>query len=170
MVQRINRVENRRNQGHSLVKYRSHKVIKHQDRQRSEQRGVKSQSEFALRFHAALFGTLTILVLYYLVRSVFDERVALITSILYAVYPLHHNYSQESRPYALFTLLTVCSYLLFWQLLSAGKAKTWFSYIVVTALLFYANYFGMFVVFSQFVFTCTLLVPRISESLPEIRR
>jgi len=46
------------------------------------------QSEFALRFHAALFGTLTILVLYYLVRSVFDERVALITSILYAVYPL----------------------------------------------------------------------------------
>ena len=128
------------------------------------------QSEFALRFHAALFGTLTILVLYYLVRSVFDERVALITSILYAVYPLHHNYSQESRPYALFTLLTVCSYLLFWHLLSAGKAKTWFSYIVVTALLFYANYFGMFVVFSQFVFTGTLLVPRISESLPEIRK
>jgi len=77
---------------------------------------------------------------------------------------------QESRPYALFTLLTVCSYLLFWHLLSAGKAKTWFSYIVVTALLFYANYFGMFVVFSQFVFTGTLLVPRISESLPEIRK
>jgi mannosyltransferase len=128
------------------------------------------QSEFALRFHAALFGTLTILVLYYLVRSVFDEKVALITSILYAVYPLHHNYSQESRPYALFTLLTVCSYLLFWRLLSAGKARTWFAYIVVTALLFYANYFGMFVVFSQFVFTCTLLAPRISESSTEIRK
>ena len=132
--------------------------------------GLLGQSEFALRFHAALFGTLTILVLYYLVRAVFDERVALITSILYAVYPLHHHYSQESRPYALFTLLTLCSYLLFWHLLSEGRAITWFSYIVVTALLFYANYFGMFVVFSQFVFTCTLLVPRISESLPEIRR
>jgi uncharacterized membrane protein len=131
---------------------------------------VLGQSEFALRFHAALFGTLTILVLYYLVRTVFDERVALITSILYAVYPLHHDYSQESRPYALFTLLTACSYLLFWRLLSAGKAKAWFSYIVVTTLLFYANYFGMFVVFSQFVFICTLLVPRISESLPEIRK
>jgi mannosyltransferase len=128
------------------------------------------QSEFAVRFHAALFGTLTILVLYYLVRSVFGERVALITSILYAVYPLHHHYSQESRPYALFTLLTVCSYLLFWHLLSAGKTKTWLSYIIVTALLFYANYFGMFVVFSQFVFTCTLLAPRISESLPGIRK
>jgi uncharacterized membrane protein len=132
--------------------------------------GLLGQSEFALRFHAALFGTLTILAIYYLVRSVFDEREALITSILYAVYPLHHHYSQESRPYALFTLLTVCSYLLFWHLLSAGKAKTWFSYIVVTTLLFYANYFGMFVVFSQLVFTGTLLVPRISESLPEIRR
>lgn len=132
--------------------------------------GMLGQSEFALRFHAALFGTLTILALYYLVRSAFDERVALITSILYAVYPLHHNYSQESRPYALFTLLTVCSYLLFWRLLSAGKAGTWFAYIVVTTFLFYANYFGMFVVFSQFAFTCTLLAPHISESLPGIRR
>jgi uncharacterized membrane protein len=132
--------------------------------------GLLGQSEFALRFHAAFFGTITILALYYLVRSVFDERVALITAILYAVYPLHHNYSQESRPYALFTLLTVCSYLVFWHLLSAGKAKTWFSYILVNTLLLYANYFGMFVVFSQFVFTCTLLAPHISESLPEIRK
>ena len=132
--------------------------------------GQLGHSEFALRFHAALFGTLTILALYYLARSVFDERVALITSILYAVYPLHHTYSQESRPYALFTLLTVCSYLLFWHLLLAGKAKTWLAYVVVNTLLFYANYFGMFVVFSQFVFACTLLAPRISESLPEIRK
>jgi uncharacterized membrane protein len=132
--------------------------------------GLLGQSEFALRFHAALFGTLTILALYYLVRSVFDERVALITSILYAVYPLHHTYSQESRPYALFTLLTVCSYLVFWHLLSAGKAKAWLSYIFVNTLLFYANYFGMFVVFSQLVFTSTLLAPRVSESLPEIKK
>jgi len=67
--------------------------------------------------------------------------VALITSILYAVYPLHHNYSQESRPYALFTLLTVCSYLLFGISCRREKLKTWFSYIVVTALLFYAKLF-----------------------------
>jgi uncharacterized membrane protein len=131
---------------------------------------ILGQSEFALRFHAALFGTLTILVLYHLVRSVFDERVALITSILYAVYPLHHTYSQESRPYALFTLLTVCSYLLFWHLLSGGKGNTWLTYVVVNTLLFYANYFGMFVIFSQLVLVCTLLAPRVSESLPEIRK
>jgi len=128
------------------------------------------KSEFALRFHAALFGSLTILVLYYLARLVLDDRTALVTSLLFAVYPLHHAYSQESRPYALFTLLAACSYLLFWHLLLAGKARTWFAYIFVTALLLYANFFGMFVLFSQFVFAVTLLVPRISASLPEIRK
>ncbi len=128
------------------------------------------QSAFALRFHAAVFGTLTILALYYFARSVIDERTALMTSILYAVYPLHHAYSQEARPYALFTLLAVCSYLLCWHLLLAGKTKIWLAYIVVTALLFYTNFFGLFAVFSQFVFTVTLLAPRISRSLPGIRK
>jgi len=67
--------------------------------------------------------------------------------------------------------LTVCSYLLFWHLLSAGKAKTWFSYIVCDRVAVLTQTISaMFVVFSQFVFTGTLLVPRISESLPEIRK
>src|SRR5262249_2835791 len=53
------------------------------------------RSEFSVRLHAALFGVLTLIVLYYLTRGLFDERTAKTAACLYAVYPLHHHYSQE---------------------------------------------------------------------------
>jgi len=117
-------------------------------------------SEVTARLHAAIFGSLTVIAIYFLVRKIFDEKVAFLTTFLYAVYPLHHHYSQEGRPYALFTFLTVCSYIAFLYALQKNKLLNWLCYGAITLLLLYSNYYAVFVMLSQFVFICLLLVPK----------
>jgi uncharacterized membrane protein len=131
---------------------------------------IMPPSEFTLRLQAAVFGTLTIALLYWLVRLLLGRRVAIVASVLYAVYPLHHHYSQEGRPYALFTLLTVCSYLCFWKVLTAGRRRDWIAYGAVTTVMLYSHYYGVFVVFSQGAFSCLLLSGRLRRTLPKVRK
>jgi uncharacterized membrane protein len=126
-------------------------------------------STYNLRFQAALFGTITVLLVYILVRRLLGRNAALISAALYAVYPLHHHYSQEGRPYALFTLLAVCSYLCFWGLLKSGKPRDWILYGIVTTLMLYSHYYGAFVVLSHAVFSVVLLQARVRRTVSGIR-
>ncbi len=126
-------------------------------------------SEFTLRLHAAVFGVLTIAALYYIGRAISNQRAAMLAAALYAVYPLHHHYSQEGRPYALFTFLTAASYLVFWKLLSSRRVSLYFGYAAITTLLLYSNYYAVFVILPQFAFSACLLVPRLRISLPEVK-
>jgi mannosyltransferase len=126
---------------------------------------VLGHSEFAVRFHAALFGALSIPVLYLLTRDLLDRRTAYLASLLYAVYPLHHHYSQEGRPYSLFTLLTLCSYFAFLKLLRANNVTRQVSYGLITTLLLFSSYFGFWVIVSQIVVLGFLRQRRVRESL-----
>ena len=121
-------------------------------------------TEFTARLHAAIFGTLTIVVLYSLVKRLFEHDVAFLATLLFAVYPLHHHYSQEGRPYALFTFLTVCSFISFLNVLQKSGKQYWLIYILNLTVLLYANYFGIFVIFSQLAFALTLIFPKVRES------
>jgi mannosyltransferase len=128
------------------------------------------QSEFILRLPAAVFGIVTIAAIYFLFRTVLGSRAAVLSAGLYAVYPLHHHYSQEGRPYALFTLLTVCSYLTFCKTLERGRSRDWLLYGVTNTALLYSQYFGMFVLASQLLFSMTMLSGRVSDSWPLSRK
>ena len=128
------------------------------------------QSEFALRLPAAVFGTATIAAVYYLFRMLLDSRIALLSAALYAVYPLHHHYSQEGRPYSLFVLLTVLSYLTFCKVLARGSGGGWILYGATNTLLLYSQYFGVFVLASQLVISLAMLSPRLHDSLPVRRK
>jgi 4-amino-4-deoxy-L-arabinose transferase-like glycosyltransferase len=126
-------------------------------------------STYNLRLQAAFFGTFTVIVLYVLVQRLLGRNIALISAALYAVYPLHHHYSQEARPYALFTLLTASSYLCFWNLLKSGRRRDWIAYAVVTTLMLYSHYYGAFVMFSQAAFSFALLSGGLRQTVAEIR-
>lgn len=117
-------------------------------------------SEFAARIHAAIFGSLTVIVIYFLAKKMFDSKTAFITAVLYAVYPLHHHYSQEGRPYALFVFITCCNFLVFWNLLEKRRKSDWFLWFLITAISFYTNYFTVFVVFAQISFLIFLLLQK----------
>ena len=113
---------------------------------------VVGVDEFGARVHAAIFGSLTVAMVYCLCRLLFAPNVSLIAGILYAVYPLHHHYSQEGRPYALFVFLTVTAYFLFIKCISNGSARYWAMLAITLTLSLYTSYYTIFVIFSQTVF------------------
>jgi mannosyltransferase len=80
-------------------------------------KALGSRDEFSARFHAAVFGSISVLVVYFIGWNLFRSRnPALLSSALWGIYPFHHYYSQEARPYSLFALLALCLFLLYQKL------------------------------------------------------
>ncbi|HBK62405.1 MAG TPA: glycosyl transferase [Cyanobacteria bacterium UBA11166] len=51
-------------------------------------------TEFATRLPVALIGTITVLILYYLVKELFRERIALYSALFFAISPWHIQFSR----------------------------------------------------------------------------
>ena len=62
-------------------------------------------SEWSARMVPALVGVITIPVLYFIARRIFDDRVAMISSFLLAIAPWHIYWSQNARFYTILLLL-----------------------------------------------------------------
>jgi hypothetical protein len=82
---------------------------------------VAPETDFWVRFHAALFGILTIPAAFLLLRALVGPTVGLVATTLLAVSPFHLHYSQEGRPYALLLLLTVVSTWALWRLMRTER-------------------------------------------------
>lgn len=109
--------------------------------------------EWTARFHAAVFGVLAVLLIYLVCRELFaNQHLSLLSALLFCFYPFHHYYSQEGRPYSLFTLWTLILYLLLFRLLKKSHWLLWGSFAVSAILAFYTNAFAAIVLFGQFIF------------------
>jgi 4-amino-4-deoxy-L-arabinose transferase-like glycosyltransferase len=89
-------------------------------------------SEFSIRVPAALWGSLSIVAIFLLMRSLFGPTAGLAAAALLAFSPLHRHYSQEGRPYALLLLLTTLSTWALWSLARrrARRGRWWVLYAV----------------------------------------
>lgn len=104
------------------------------------------KNEFFQRFPSAVFGMLTLSVVYILGRAAFKTNVALLSMFLVAISPLHVYYSREARMHALFALFVVFwIYFLFKALRSASNSGPfWLGYAVFGALSIYTHYYAGF--------------------------
>ena len=121
-------------------------------------------SEFSARFHAAIFGSLSLLCIYWIGKSILSHRAARFAVLALAVYPLHRFYSQEGRGYSLFFFLTLCTYGLFSKALKTGKISWWILFGLATLANFYSNYFAGLVVFTQGIFVLSLATRPVGDS------
>ncbi len=107
-------------------------------------------SEFAARSLSAIFGTISVLVIYYLGKEIFNKEVGIISSIILSVSPIHIYYSQEARAYSLVILMTILSFLFLYR---AQKNRLYYpAYIIATALLIYTHYYTFLVILLQNIF------------------
>ncbi len=120
---------------------------------------ILGDSAWALRFHAVVFGTLSLWLFYRISRLMFGDRVALYSLFLLVFYPLLYHYSQEGRPYALFVFLTLLSYDMLLNTVAGRKTGwPWFLLLFcVSVLLLYSSFLGVLVLVSQ----CIALVASI---------
>lgn len=95
-------------------------------------------SEWALRLPSAVFGSISVLLLYVLARQLGHTRGALLGGLLLAVSPLHLWYSQEARMYSLMVMLVLGQTVLLLRALRHPSWLPWAGYCVLTVLALYS--------------------------------
>jgi len=108
-----------------------------------------NSDKIAVRSLSLMFGVASIWLIYEVSRLLFDQKAALLSSFLLAVSNFHIHYSQETRDYALFAMLTLASFLFFIKLLQSPKPRFFIGYFAATSLLYYAHNYALFVIISQ---------------------
>lgn len=111
--------------------------------------GQFGTSEVAVRFPSAVFGVLSIWLMYAVGRLLLGVEAGLLSALVLAMSEFHIRYSQEARMYALLVLLTLASMYFFLRLLNREDKWTWVGYVVCTALLLYSHTFGLLTLLVQ---------------------
>lgn len=116
-------------------------------------------NSLTLRLLSVVVGVAAIPLMYVVAGELFNRPVALVSAYLLALSPLHIFYSQEVRMYGLVTLLALASVALQLKILMANAptnsgpspraAALFVSYVLVTALALYTQYFAAFLVAAE---------------------
>ena len=115
-------------------------------------------SAFWVRLPSAIAGALAIPVMYGIGKLLFDRGAGLLAALILALSAYNVRYAQEARGYSLMVLLTLLSFYFFAKLVKGSSSRyTSVGYVVCTALLLYAHFYGVFFVAAQVLY---LLVSR----------
>jgi 4-amino-4-deoxy-L-arabinose transferase-like glycosyltransferase len=100
---------------------------------------VFGESPAAVRLYSVLVGVATVLVIFLLARDWFDDRTALIAALIAAVAPIHVQYSQETRMYALLGLSLTLATWLYWRAWQRGHWGYWLGFGVLAGFSMYVQ-------------------------------
>lgn len=122
-------------------------------------------NEFILRLPSAIFGILTILLIYQIGKLFFGTKEGLISAFLLSISTFHIHYSQEARMYTLFTFLSLLSLFFFYKAVKENKRKHWFWFILSTVLSLYTHYFAIFIVFVEATFLFLVFIQNLKSEI-----
>ena len=107
-----------------------------------------SHNEWVLRLPSALWGVLSVYWVYRLGRQVHSEMAGLIAAFFLAISPLHIQYSQEVRFYALFVLIALMATEALWRAWKRNDFRAWTVYAGLMILGLYTHlYTGLILMF-----------------------
>ena len=118
---------------------------------------IFGHTQAVARFFPMVVGVTSIWAIYLLGKELLNKNLGLITAAFTAVNYFAIYYSQEARDYILVFLFSILSYLYFIRLIKNLRAKDGWLYALFTLLMLYSHYYGLFIVFSQFVIAFLLL-------------
>lgn len=122
-------------------------------------------SNYLARFPAALFGILSVAVIYRLGQALFGNVVGLIAALLLCTSSFHILYSQEARSYSQLLFFSITSFWFFYRAIIDNKLMYWALYTLFTWAGMSSNYLMAFVISVQGVFLVIVFIQTIfSES------
>ena len=116
--------------------------------------------EFMARLGSAIFGVLTIFVVYVLGRKFYSRGAATIAAIFVAVSPFLIKYSQYARAYALFAFLSLLSLYFFHEALTGSSKRAWPLYSLFTGLAVYNHLVSLLILLGYAAFAGFLWLER----------
>lgn len=109
------------------------------------------QSEAWVRLPSVLFMTTAVPLLFVLGRRLFDERVAVLATFLFAINAYVVAFSHEGRTYAFTLLLALASVTLLVRFVDGPTRPRWWAWVAVSGLLPHAHFFGTLVIAAEAV-------------------
>jgi mannosyltransferase len=108
-------------------------------------------STLATRSLSAIFGILSLPLIFLIARKISDEKTAILTTLLSSISMMLIWTSQEIRPYSFLVFLTLLSTLALTNLYQKNKPHYYLLYFLSLILLLYTSYFSVFVMFFHFM-------------------
>jgi uncharacterized membrane protein len=118
------------------------------------------QSEFVARLPSALFGTLSILLVYKVGQSLSSRNVALAGAFLMAVNAFHVQHSGAARYYALMVFLALLSLIFLIRALKGDSWRPWIGFALCTTLGLYNHYFALLLLPAEVLFAAAVIAGR----------
>ncbi len=106
-------------------------------------------SEVATRLLSIIFGVSSIVLIYIIGKSLFDQKVGVLSAFFMSVSKFQIYYSQELRYYSLYELLTLISFFFYIRLLNSKSYIYTVLYILSTILLYYTHDFAVLIIAAQ---------------------
>lgn len=105
----------------------------------------------SVRFLPMLFSSLSAVVLYQIGRKNFSFQTGLLAALFFTFSSFNMYFAHEARVYSLFTLLSLLSMYFFIEITRHERiSQNSTYYILSTAALFYAHFFGFWIILVQF--------------------
>jgi glycosyltransferase involved in cell wall biosynthesis/tetratricopeptide (TPR) repeat protein len=105
--------------------------------------------DFWLRVAPALWSVLSVAVMYRLAGRLLGRGGGALAALLLTVAAFHVRYGQETRPYALFGLLSLLSFYCLFRALKTNRLLPWGGYALATTLCLFTHYFSLFMIAAQ---------------------
>ncbi len=99
-------------------------------------------TEITLRLLPAVFGILTVPVVYFLGSYAVDRNAGLLAAALIAFSPFHLFYSQEARMYSLMLFFLTCALLFFFRAVKEEDVRWWLVFGIFSGLAFWTHFYS----------------------------
>ena len=122
-------------------------------------------SQNALIALSIIFGVVSIILVYYIVKKLFKSRdIAFVSALLMCFNPYHFHFSRDATEYSLFVMLVFLSILTFINFLESkpeNRLRNTILYILATALLYYTHNYAFIIILVQNIsFVVYLLIKK----------
>ena len=114
--------------------------------------GFFGMGELATRFLSAIFGILSIFVIYKIGTLLFGVENGLYSALILAVSMFHISFSQEVRMYSLLTFSTLLSVFFFAKVLKENRLISLVCYVVASVFMICSHVYGFFALLFQNLF------------------
>jgi mannosyltransferase len=110
-------------------------------------------SESTLRFAPALFGALTVPIMYFVGKEFIDENGGIITAAAFAISPFLILYSQEARSYSMLLFFIALTLLFYLKATKYENFKYWLIFAIIGAFTIWVHFYAMIFLGALIIYT-----------------
>ena len=109
-------------------------------------------SAVAFRSMSVVFGVITLILLFFLVKKLFNRKTAALSVFLVAISPLFVRFGIEARMYTVVTTIVLAATLMLWRSLKTHKLRDYIIYGILVCLGMLTHYFTAVIWLSHWVY------------------